>query len=218
MNELIALFEFIGTVAFALSGALIAIGANLDIFGVVFVGCITAVGGGITRDLLLGIHPPTIFLNYHICLVAMAVSIVIFIIAYVYKRQFAAIRSKLEYINTFFDAVGLAAFTLTGSEVAFTHGFSDNAFIVIFVGMITGVGGGIIRDIIIHTTPYVFKKHVYALASILGSLVYFLLKINLGNSPIVSVVPMVLVVVVRMLAARYRWSLPRVDTSRNKER
>ena len=148
----------------------------------------------------------------------MAVSIVIFIIAYVYKRQFAAIRSKLEYINTFFDAVGLAAFTLTGSEVAFTHGFSDNAFIVIFVGMITGVGGGIIRDIIIHTTPYVFKKHVYALASILGSLVYFLLKINLDNSPIVSVVPMVLVVVVRMLAARYRWSLPRVDTSRNKER
>ena len=217
MTELITLFELIGTVAFALSGALVAIGANLDIFGVVFVGCVTAVGGGITRDLLLGIHPPTIFLNYHICLVAMAVSIVIFIVAYVYKRQFTAIRSKLEHINTFFDAVGLAAFTVTGSEVAFTHGFADNAFIVIFVGMITGVGGGIIRDIIIHTTPYVFKKHVYALASIFGSLVYFVLRINLDNAPVVSVVPMVLIVVIRMLAAKYRWSLPRIKMEIEKE-
>ena len=91
MTELIKILEFIGTVAFALSGALVAIGANLDIFGVLFVGCITAVGGGITRDLLLGIHPPTIFLNYHIILIAMAVSIAIFVVEYINRRRFSAI-------------------------------------------------------------------------------------------------------------------------------
>ena len=211
MTELIKILEFIGTVAFALSGALVAIGANLDIFGVLFVGCITAVGGGITRDLLLGIHPPTIFLNYHIILIAMAVSIAIFVVAYINRRRFSAIRTKIEQINNFFDALGLAAFSVTGAEVAFTHGYDDNIFIVVFVGMITGVGGGIIRDIIIGTTPYVFKKHIYALASIFGSVVYYAMRILLDNSPIVSLVPMLLVIAVRMLATKYRWSLPKIQ-------
>ena len=210
MSELITVLEYIGTVAFALSGALVAMGAGLDIFGVLFVGMITAVGGGITRDLLLGIHPPTIFINYHICLIAIAVSIIIFIIAYTHKRKFLEMRHKIEHVNNFFDALGLAAFSVTGAEVAFTHNFADNVFIVVVVGMITGVGGGVLRDVIINTTPYVFKKHIYALASIFGSLLYYILRTTLDNGIVVSFVPMVSVVIIRMLAAKYRWSLPKV--------
>ncbi len=211
MTEFIKFLEIIGTIAFALSGALVAIGANLDIFGVVFVGCITAVGGGVTRDLLIGIHPPMIFENYLICVIAVTVSVAIFIVAYINRRRFSEVRIRLEKVNNFFDAVGLAAFSVTGAEVAFTHGFEDNVLIVIFVGMITGVGGGIFRDIITDTTPYVFKKHIYALASIFGSLMYYVLRICFDNIPIVSLVPMISVIVIRMLATKYHWSLPKVQ-------
>lgn len=210
MTEIIKVLEMLGTTAFAISGALVAIGANLDLFGVIFVGCITAVGGGIVRDLLLGITPPYIFSNYYICFIAMAVSVVVFIIAYINRKKFESFRLKTEHINNFFDAVGLAAFSVTGAEVGFAHGFSDNGFIIVVIGMITGIGGGIFRDILTDTTPYVFKKHIYAIASILGSLTYFILRICFYNISLASVIAMLLVVIIRLLATKYRWSLPKI--------
>lgn len=203
--------EIIGTIAFAVSGALVAIGANLDMFGVVFVGCITAVGGGIVRDILLGINPPTIFLNYHVCFIAMVVSVIVFVIAYINRQKFNYFRMKIEHVNNFFDAIGLAAFSVTGAEVGYIHDFSDNGFIIVMIGMITGVGGGIFRDILTDTTPYVFKKHIYALASISGSLLYFILRKYFDNIPLVSVLAMLLVMAIRMLATKYCWSLPKIE-------
>ncbi len=210
MTEIIKILEIIGTVAFAVSGALVAIGASLDIFGVVFIGCITAFGGGIMRDLILGIHPPAVFRSYHMCLLAALVSVIVFIISYVQRHKFSSFRQRIEHMNNLFDALGLAAFSVIGSEIAFASGFADNGFIVVMLGMITGVGGGIIRDVLTDTTPYVFKKHVYALASIGGSLLYFILRTYVGDSPYVSLAPMLLVIAVRMLAAKYRWSLPKI--------
>ncbi len=209
MTEIIHVFEIIGTIAFAISGALVAIGASLDIFGVVFVGCITAVGGGIVRDLLIGNIPPAIFTNFQICSIAMVVSVAVFVISYINRKKFNDFKTKTEYINNIFDALGLAAFSVTGAEMGYIHGFSDNGFIIVAIGMITGVGGGIFRDILTDTTPYVFKKHIYAVASILGSIVYFILR-KYFDSTLPSVISMVLIVVIRILATKYRWSLPKI--------
>ena len=209
MAEIIKALEILGTIAFAISGAFVAIDSCLDIFGVVFVSCITAVGGGIVRDLLLGINPPTIFKAYHICLIAMLTSLIVFILAYITRQKFKSLRMKIEHVNNFFDAIGLAAFSVTGAEVGFIHGFSDNWFIIVVLGMITGVGGGIFRDILTDTTPYVFKKHIYALASIFGSSLYFIIRMSSNNITLASVISMISVVLVRMLATKYCWNLPK---------
>lgn len=207
---LLYVLEFIGTVAFAVSGALVAIGAGLDIFGVAFIGCVTAVGGGVLRDMMLGIHPPAAFENFMICFLAIAVSVLVFVIAYV-KKNFHQLKMKIEHINNFFDAVGLAAFSVMGAEITCMEGYADNIFLVIIIGMITGIGGGIIRDILTDTTPYVLKKHVYAVASILGCLVYYILRLYLEETAWDSAAAMLVVFGIRMLATKYRWSLPRIQ-------
>ncbi|MBR5157499.1 MAG: trimeric intracellular cation channel family protein [Clostridia bacterium] len=211
MTEIIKAMEIIGTVAFALSGSLVAISSGLDIFGVVFLACITAFGGGAVRDILLGINPPAIFTDFKIFIVAMIVAVLIFIIAYIFKAKFYLFKTKIEVVNNIFDAIGLSAFVVMGSEVACLNGFLDNGFIVVFCGMITGVGGGIFRDVLIDTTPYVFKKHVYAMAAIMGGVLYFVLRKYTQNIQLASLLSMLLVFVIRMLATKYRWSLPKIQ-------
>lgn len=211
MEEIILLIlEIVGTVAFAVSGAFVAIKAKLDIFGVLFIGCVTAVGGGIMRDLLIGAMPPTIFSNLYILLTAALTSLAVFLIAFTQRKRFDDLREKIEHVNTYFDAIGLAAFSIMGTEVAFANGFSDNAVLSIMLGMFTGVGGGVCRDILTSTTPYIFKKHVYALASIGGATIYYLLRLIASDNVLPSIIGMVFVVSIRLLAAKYRWSLPKV--------
>lgn len=111
MTELIRYtLEIIGTVAFAISGALVAIGAGLDIFGVAFIGATTAVGGGIIRDIIIGSTPPNAFIDSTFFLIAVAVSIAVFVAAYINRRHFNTMRGKIEYINNFFDALGWQLF------------------------------------------------------------------------------------------------------------
>ena len=97
-----------------------------------------------------------------------------------------------------------------GTEVAFVFGFSDNMFLAVTLGVLTGIGGGIFRDILTDTTPYVFKKHIYAIASILGACTYYLLRISFDNFVVISAISMILVVAIRMLATKYHWSLPKI--------
>lgn len=210
MSEIMKVLEIIGTIAFAVSGALVAIGAGLDIFGVVFVGCITAVGGGIVRDILLGISPPSIFTNFPMFLLALLTTIVVFLVAFVNRKRFFELKNKIEHINNIFDALGLAVFTVIGAEAGYINGFSDNGFIIVSIGMITGIGGGIFRDILTDTTPYVLKKHVYALATILGAILYVTLKRCFDNITIISILPMILVFLIRLFATIFHWSLPKV--------
>lgn len=207
---ILLILEIIGTVAFAVSGAFVAIKGKLDIFGVIFVGCITAVGGGMTRDLLIGATPPAIFSNWYILLIAALTSTVVFIIAYIYREKFDSVREKIEHVNNFFDAIGLAAFSVMGTELAFVKGFSDNALLSITLGMLTGVGGGIYRDILTDTTPYIFKKHIYALASIFGAALYFVIRIWTADTVLPTIVSVLFVITIRMLATKYRWSLPKI--------
>lgn len=211
MTEIIKVMEIIGTIAFALSGSLVAISSGLDIFGVTFLACITAFGGGIVRDTLLGINPPAIFNSFVIVLLSIVVAILTFVIAYVFKKKFNVFKTKIEIINNIFDAIGLAAFVVIGSEIACSNGFMNNGLTVVFCGMITGVGGGIFRDVLIDTTPYIFKKHIYAIAAIVGGITYFILRSYTQNIQIPSLVSMLLIFIIRMLATKYRWSLPKIQ-------
>lgn len=210
MDTVLFILEIIGTIAFAISGAFVAIKVRFDIFGVIVIGCVTAVGGGITRDVLIGATPPAVFSRGYIVAIAALASVAVFIVAYVYRKKFDKTREKIEYINNVFDAVGLAAFSVAGTEIAFANGLSDNAFIAVTLGVLTGVGGGVLRDVLTETQPYIFKKHVYALASIAGAILYYIVRLNSVNILLPSILGMAVIVTVRLLAAKYKWSLPKI--------
>ena len=205
----ITVTEMIGTVAFAISGSIIASKYGLDLFGVVLVGCVTAVCGGILRDTLLGRFPPAIFSNEFLLAVAALTSLAVFIIAYLNAEKIEKLEKRIESTNNVFDAIGLAAFSVTGMEVAFGEGHGKNALLVISMGVITGIGGGIVRDILVDKIPYVLKKHIYALASITGCIIYYLLR-QYVNKAVGLFVSLFIIVLIRLLAARYHWKLPRV--------
>lgn len=218
ITEIVLLvLEIVGTIAFAVSGAFVAIKVRFDIFGVLVIGCLTAVGGGIVRDILIGATPPTIFSKLYIIAIATVTAFAVFIIAYYHRKHFDQTREKIEHINNIFDAIGLAVFTASGTELAFVYGLADNAFLAVTLGVLTGVGGGVLRDILTETSPYIFKKHVYALASILGATLYFLLRLFTENNVLPSAVASVFIITIRVLATKYRWSLPKIQLLNEQE-
>ena len=208
MSEtVIIITEYIGTVAFAVSGAIIAARSSLDLFGVILVGCVTAVSGGILRDVLLSRIPPAIFSNAALLCVATASALIVFIFAYISAKKFVKYESRIEKINILFDATGLAAFSVIGIEAAIDSGFKSNALLCVSMGVITAIGGGIVRDILVDKIPYVLKKHIYAIASIVGSIAYYFIRINC-NKILALFVSMPIIIVIRLLAAIYHWKLP----------
>ena len=210
-NILIFILECIGTVSFAVSGALVAIGHKLDLFGVLTVGSITAVGGGVIRDLLLGYTPPRIFSNPFIFVLAIITSLAVFVIAFINSKKFKDLSQKIDKINIFFDALGLAVFSVTGVELAAESGFSKNILLAVLMGLITGVGGGVLRDVFVNEKPYILTKHIYAVASLTGCAVYYLITVYLRYNVIGAVVSSAVIVAIRMLAAHYRWKLPKIN-------
>ena len=205
----IAVLEIIGTVAFAISGSIIAARYGLDFFGVVLVGCVTAVCGGMLRDIILGRFPPSIFSNQILLGIAAATSVAVFIIAYFSSDKFERLEKSIENINVLFDAVGLATFSMTGMETAIASGYGKNALLTISMGVITGIGGGIVRDILVDKIPYVLKKHIYALASITGCILYYFIR-TAGEKTIGLLICIPIIVLIRLLAAKYHWKLPRI--------
>ncbi|MPM65957.1 hypothetical protein SDC9_112861 [bioreactor metagenome] len=201
--------EIIGVIAFAVSGAMLAIERKLDVFGVLFLGVVTALGGGTIRDLLLGITPPKMFFSYQYLLTASVVAAVVFLIGFIFKNCLNERNPNIDKIINIFDAIGLGIFTVSGAQVAMQAGYADNAFLVIFLGMTTGIGGGILRDVLSQTTPFVFRKHVYAVASLLGACLFYFLIYFSVNSTLAALSAMLFIVIFRILAARYRWSLPK---------
>ena len=215
-NIVIAVMEMIGTVSFAMSGSIIAARYGLDLFGVVLVGCVTAVCGGILRDVFLGQLPPAILLNAKLLIVAAAVSLLVFAVFYINARKFEKLERRVETVNIFFDAVGLAAFSILGMEAAFKADKTNNALLIISMGVITGIGGGIVRDVLVDKIPYVLKKHVYALASIIGCIVYYVIRQS-ANKIAALVVAIPLIVIIRLLAAKYHWKLPKIHTKNERQ-
>jgi uncharacterized membrane protein YeiH len=214
-ETILLILEIVGTIAFAVSGAFVAIKVRFDIFGVVVIGCVTSFGGGIIRDLLIGSTPPAIFSRWYMILIAISTSVVVFLIAWVYRKKFDEVRVKIENVNNIFDAFGLAAFTVMGTELAFSNGLQANPILAVSLGVLTGVGGGVLRDVLTETPPYIFKKHVYALASITGGALYYGLRLLSENTLIVSCIAMAFIIVLRLLARKYRWSLPKIHLEKN---
>ncbi len=217
MHDVILLImELLGTVAFAVSGTLVAISCSLDLFGVMTVGVVTAVGGGIVRDLLIGRTPPQIFSNPLIIILAILTSTVVFIIAYIRRRKFKSLRERIERINICFDAIGLAAFSVAGVEVVSLTTHSSNALLAITLGVITGVGGGVLRDVLVNQKPYILTRHIYAVASIIGCAVYYALSVCFDYKVVGTVVAILLTIFIRLLAAKYRWALPKIKFDEHK--
>ncbi len=202
--------NLIGVIAFAISGALIAISCGLDLFGVVFIGTITAVGGGVTRDVILGNFPPAIFSNLLALSVAVVTSLTVFIISFIYRKKFHTVSEKIEHINNIFDAVGLAVFSITGVQVAIDLGYETNFVLAILMGMITGVGGGIYRDVLVLKPPYVLNKHVYAIASLVGSAVFYVVNVFLTAPLTATFLGIAIIITIRMFATKYKWKLPKI--------
>lgn len=210
MDTVILVLEIIGTCAFAISGAVIGITKRFDIFGVIFSAVITALGGGTVRDILLGNLPPAMFKNYIYLIFAVGTAVLTFIIASILKNKFSENIVIIDKINNIFDAAGLGVFTVVGMNVAMSSGFENNFFFVVFLGMTTGCGGGILRDVIISEVPFVLTKRIYAVASIAGGIVYYLLHVTFAVGEIVSVVSGILVIfALRLLASVFKWDLPK---------
>lgn len=216
VSEMILLImEWIGTISFATSGALVAIRHGLDLFGVVTVGTITAFGGGIMRDCMIGNVPPKIFSNPLIVVVALVTTMIVFQIAYFYRKKFNKLSEAVDTVNLLFDALGLAAFSITGVEVACMASLGDNVLLVIVMGVITGVGGGVLRDVLVNEKPYILTKHIYAVVSVCGCCLYYLLSVYLGHTVLATVFVLVFTVTVRLLAAKLHWKLPKLDINEN---
>jgi uncharacterized membrane protein YeiH len=197
--NLIQFLDLFGTMAFAVTGAIKAVEHKLDIFGVIFLAAITGLAGGIIRDVVLGKIPPSGISEISFASIAIVTAIAVF---FLYHR----IKSQMGLFLTF-DAVGLGVFTIIGATVALNiYGF--NVLLMVFAGMITAIGGGIIRDALVNETPLVFRKELYASISFVGVLLYILLLYEGINLEIASIVCIIFITVFRIMAIHYRWNLP----------
>ena len=207
----IIIIELIGTVAFALSGSIVAVQKNLDLFGTIVLGVITAVGGGMIRDIIIGITPPLLFINPIYVLVACVTAIVFFFLCFMNKKivYFNKTASFGKWLNMM-DTIGLGVFTVVGVNTPIQLGLEKNAFLCIVVGVTTGIGGGILRDILAMRTPVVLQKHVYAVASIVGAIIYFYTQRVLMQTYAV-LIGIGVVILLRICATYFEWNLPRIS-------
>lgn len=208
--------EIIGTIAFATSGAMVAINKRVDIFGVLVLSSITALGGGAIRDILIGATPPRMFSDYRYVMVAVVVSTVVFVIAYIFRERYQQSAKAVDSVNNIFDAVGLGLFTVTGVQVAINSGFGLNSVLAVCLGVITGIGGGVLRDVMLGEIPFVLKKRIYALASIAGGTVYYHLQLSEVNRTWSIVIAVLVTFIIRILATIFRIDLPKVKLKDNK--
>jgi uncharacterized membrane protein YeiH len=193
--------DLLGTAAFAASGALAGIRREMDIFGVLVLGLVTATGGGTLRDLLLGDTPPFIFQNETYLYISITVSLVIF----VFHRRLDFLKHPLIY----FDAIGLGTFVVigTGKALDFKMGFLGS----VMMGVLTATAGGMIRDVLSNQVPLVLQREVYASACLAGGSLLFILHHTALPHSWSLMIAASTVIILRLLAVRYNWSLPRPD-------
>ncbi len=203
--------EIVGTIAFALTGVITAIEKKFDILGAIVLGTVTAVGGGIMRDIILGYLPPLAFRHPVYALTAIITSVAVFVIAFFLGKKIVRHFDVYSQVINFFDSLGLAVFVVTGINTAAECGFGDNAFLSVFVAVLTGVGGGVLRDILAGRAPKILHRRVYALAAILGALIYYyLLEFNVFHETVSMLIGAGSVLLIRILATVFRWNLPSI--------
>ncbi len=211
IDSVLLAIELIGTVAFAITGVITALEKKFDIFGAIVLGTVTAVGGGIVRDIILGYLPPMAFRKSVYAITAVVTSLVVFIIAYFFGRKIQKHYDVYSQVINIFDSIGLSVFVIGGVNSAISCGFEENMFLTVFVGTLTGVGGGVMRDIMAGRVPKILRKRVYALAAIIGSVLYYILiHYQLCSSSLAIIIGAGSVIVIRILATIFHWNLPTV--------
>lgn len=210
-EKVLFIIEIIGTIAFAITGVITAVEKKLDILGAIVLGTVTAVGGGILRDIMLGYLPPMAFRNPVYALTAIITSVTVFIIAFLVGKKIVKHFDVYSQVINFFDSLGLAVFVVTGINTAASCGFGENAFLSIFVAVLTGVGGGVMRDILAGRVPKILRRRVYALAAILGAIIYYyLLEFAVFSQTVSMLIGAGSVLIIRILATVFHWNLPTI--------
>ena len=196
--SIFSLLDFIGTAAFALSGALTAINKRLDPFGVFIIAFVTAVGGGTLRDVMIGKTP----VGWMLDLRYVYVIVIGYILAIIFRKKLDRLRTSL----FLFDTIGLGVFTLIGLERGIVFGL--HPMICIALGTMTACFGGVIRDILCNEIPVIFRREIYATVCMFGGVVFFALKEMNLNQDVLYVITSSVMIVFRLLAVKYKWYLP----------
>ncbi len=198
-TDIIFLLDLLGTVAFAISGVLTAIRKRMDLFGILIIAFVTAIGGGTLRDLLIDM--PVAWLQNTIYINVILTSAILAIL----------FRKKLSYVSKpllLFDTLGLSIFTLIGLEKALNAGFPP--LVCIATGTMTACFGGVIRDILANKIPIVFHRDIYATACILGGIAYFIMRLFPISNGVVFTITCAIIFTIRLLAVYYNWELPNI--------
>jgi len=197
---LVQILDLFGTAAFAVTGAFKAIEHKSDIVGIIILATMTGVAGGIIRDVIFGRIPPLAIINPLYLIISVATGVVIFFLYRMLKKHW----------NLFlkFDAIGLGVFTVIGATFAYNL-FGLNFLAMAFAGVLTAVGGGILRDVFVNEVPIVFVKELYASASFIGVVIFFGLMAAGADLNLAAIPSIVAVTALRLLAMKYNWNLPR---------
>jgi uncharacterized membrane protein YeiH len=203
------LLDLVGTFVFALSGAMAGVKRKLDLFGVLVLSFVAANTGGITRDVLIGAVPPGAIEDWHYLGASLAAGVITFFFPSVLARRWNPV--------LVFDAAGLALFAVSGAHKALAHGL--NPVMATLLGMLTGIGGGMARDVLLADVPVVLRAELYAVAALLGAAVVVIAdRLHLPSGPAV-LVGAALCFGLRVIAMNRGWRLPvaALDTGRSDE-
>ena len=203
LGGFISILDYLGTIAFAVTGATKAIAHKADIFGIIVLATVVGVAGGITRDVIFG-RFPTAFSDPIYISLTVAAGIVMFFLYSKLKKQMTT--------WLVFDAVGLGVFSIIGASIAYSIVGLD--FLpMLFAGVLTAIGGGILRDVFVREIPIVFVKEVYAVASVIGIVVFYAILSSGVDIQIASIIGIVIATGIRLLAMKYNWNLPKAKGS-----
>ena len=186
--DYITILEYIGVFAFAVSGAIVAIEEEFDVFGVYIIAIITAMGGGVLRDIVSDVGIPVFFTSY---------MTIPFIIAGTLLAIFLKGNLKYKNLFVFIDAIGLAAFFVSAAVKAINSNY--NFMLFIFAASITGVGGGVLRDIITNRKPQIFKNDIYCIAGVIGVTILWFIYPIIGMES-AQFITLIIIVIIRMIS------------------
>lgn len=206
--DLLITIDAIGTFAFAVSGATAAIRSRYDIFGILVLAFVTAIGGGTLRDLLIG-NTPVNWLTDSLTIWSVLAG---FLFAMIFNRRISGWEGWLFY----FDAAGLGLFTVTGTQIALNSGMSVG--ISVALGTVTGCFGGVIRDVLAAIKPLIFRKEIYASASVLGGVLFAAVLYGSGSLLWAQAAGITSTILIRVIAVKYHLELPRLSGSASDEK
>ncbi|MGG8496753.1 trimeric intracellular cation channel family protein [Tenacibaculum sp. TC6] len=198
--SIISIIDIVGTFAFAISGALVAIKKDFDVFGVVIIAFVTAVGGGMLRDILINAHPINWIgdVNY----IWTILGAVVF--TFLFKSKIAPLRKTM----FLFDTIGISVFTLLGLQKGLSYNL--HPFLALVMGVVSAVFGGVIRDVLTRKVPLIFKKEIYASACLSGGVIYLALENFNINENVQFITSAIVIIAIRTLAVIKKYELPKI--------